>query len=110
MLANSLTCNKPKPIQVILDTDGAFESSYATLVLALASSQSLPPVKLVGVTTSPTGEAYCNNSNAYPNLKRDMLRNFSPEEGDVNGLTQKILSIAHYNTASTAVMRYSSSN
>ena len=98
-LPTASLANKPKPIQVILDTDGAFESSYATLVLALASSQSLPPVKLVGVTTSPTGEAYCNNSNAYPNLKRDMLRNFSPEEGDVNGLTQKILSIAHYNKA-----------
>ncbi len=90
---------KPKPVRVILDHDGAFEASYAILVLALASSQPEPPVKLVAVTTSATGEAYCNNSNGYPDLKRDLLGNFSPEEGDVNGLTQKILSIAQYNKA-----------
>ena len=88
-----------KPVRVILDTDGAFESSYALLVLALASSQPSPPVKLVGVTTAPTGEAYCNNSNAYPDLKRTLLGSFSPEEGDINGLTQKILSIAQYSKA-----------
>ena len=88
-----------KPVRVILDTDGAFESSYAALVLALASSQPSPPVKLVGVTTAPTGEGYCNNSNGYPDLKQDLLGSFSAEEGDINGIIQKILSIAQYNKA-----------
>ena len=88
-----------KPVRVILDTDGAFESSYTALVLALASSKPSPPINLVAVTTAPTGEGYCNNSNGYPNLKQDLLGNFSAAEGDVNGLTQKVLSIAQYSKA-----------
>lgn len=88
-----------KPLRVILDHDGAFEASYAILSLAIASQLPSPPVKLIAVTTAATGEAYCTNSNGYPNLKPDLLGNFSAAEGTVDGLTQKILSIAQYRNA-----------
>ena len=91
-----------KPIRIILDHDGAFEANYAILTLAIASQLPSPPVKLIGVTTAATGEAYCNNSNGYPTLKRldpDLLGSFKDEEGTVDGLTQKLLSIAQYKKA-----------
>ena len=88
-----------KPLKVIFDTDGAFEDFYALLVLALSSQQSHAPVKLIGVTTMAHGEAYCNNSNGYPELKQELLGAFTPEEGSIDGLAQKVLSIAQYNQA-----------
>ena len=88
-----------KPINVILDHDGGFEDYYSLLVLALASQKSNPPVKLLGVTTAPNGESYCNNSNGYPELKKELLGSFSTDEGTINGISQKILSIAGYNQA-----------
>lgn len=87
------------PIRVIIDEDGAFESSYALLVLALASQQDSPPVNLIGITTAADGESYCNNSNGYPDFKQALLGNFSPEEGAIDRLTQKVLSLAQYNQA-----------
>lgn len=87
------------PIRVIIDEDGAFESSYALLVLALASQQDSPPVNLIGITTVADGESYCNNSNGYPDFKQALLGNFSPEEGAIDRLTQKVLSLAQYNKA-----------
>lgn len=88
-----------EPIRVIFDHDGGFEDYYALLVLALASQQSSPPVKLLGVTTAPNGEGYCNNSHGYPELKQSLLGTFSAEEGTIDGLTQKILSVAQYSGA-----------
>ena len=88
-----------KPINVILDHDGGFEDYYSLLVLALASQKSNPPVKLLGVTTAPNGESYCNNSNGYPELKKDLLGSFSADEGTINGISQKILSVAGYDQA-----------
>ncbi|MBD0268520.1 MAG: nucleoside hydrolase [Cyanobacteria bacterium Co-bin8] len=88
-----------EPIRVIYDTDGAFEDFYAVLVLALASQQPNPPVKLIGVTTMAHGEAYCNNSSGYPQLKQDLLGNFSAEEGTIDGIFQKVISLAQYNDA-----------
>ncbi len=102
----SVICLPPafaaKPVRIILDHDGAFEANYAILTLAIVSQLPSPPAKLIGVTTAATGEAYCNNSNGYPTLKRlapDLLGGFSDEEGTVDGLTQKILSIAQYQKA-----------
>ena len=91
--------NKVKPIRVIFDTDGAFEDYYALLTLALASQLDDPPVKLVGVTTMAHGEAYCNNSNGYPDLKQALLADFRVEEGTIDGITQKVLSVAEYDEA-----------
>lgn len=88
-----------KPIRVILDQDGAFEDYYALLVLSLASSQDSPPINLIGVTTAPVGESYCKDSNGYPDLKKAFLGNFSLEEGTIDGITQKVLSLAKYNKA-----------
>lgn len=91
-----------KPVRIILDHDGAFEANYAILTLAIVSQMPSPPAKLIGVTTAATGEAYCNNSNGYPSLKRldpDLLGSFSDAEGTVDGLTQKVLSIAQYKKA-----------
>jgi inosine-uridine nucleoside N-ribohydrolase len=88
-----------KPIRVIFDTDGAFEDFYALLVLAVASQQKNPPVELLGVTTMAHGEAYCKDSAGYPELKRDLIRGFSVEEGTIDGLMQKVLSIAQYKKA-----------
>jgi inosine-uridine nucleoside N-ribohydrolase len=91
-----------KPVRVILDHDGAFEANYAILTLAIASQLPSPPVRLMGVTTAATGEAYCNHSNGYPTLKRiapDLIGNFRDDEGTVDGLTQKVLSIAQYQRA-----------
>jgi len=87
------------PIRVIFDHDGGFEDYYALLFLALASQGSSPPVKLVGVTTEPNGESYCNNSNGYPSLKKDILGNFSVREGTIDGITQKVLSLTEYSKA-----------
>ncbi|XGV94466.1 MAG: hypothetical protein ACAF41_17130 [Leptolyngbya sp. BL-A-14] len=101
-IACSSSAVAAKPVRIILDHDGAFEANYAILTLAIASQLPAPPVKLIGVTTAATGEAYCNNSNGYPTLKReapDLLGSFSDEEGTVDGLTQKILSIAQYKKA-----------
>ena len=101
-IACSSSAFAAKPVRIILDHDGAFEANYAILTLAVASQLPSPPVKLIAVTTSATGEAYCNNSNGYPTLKRedpDLLGSFSNEEGTVDGLTQKILSIAQYKKA-----------
>src|SRR5579883_1552936 len=95
----SASAHTTKPIRIILDHDGAFEASYAILSLAIASQLPSPPVKLIGVTTAATGEAYCKDSNGYPSLKPDLLGNFSADEGTVDGLTQKILSIAQYKKA-----------
>ncbi|MCG8362324.1 MAG: nucleoside hydrolase [Pseudanabaenales cyanobacterium] len=91
--------NEIEPIRVIFDTDGAFEDYYALLTLALASQLDDPPVKLIGVTTMAHGEAYCNNSNGYPDLKQTLLADFSVEEGTIDGITQKVLSIAAYDGA-----------
>lgn len=88
-----------KPIRVILDHDGGFEDYYAVLVLGLASQLNSPPIKLIGVTTSAVGESYCQGSNGYPDLKKEFLGNFSSEEGTIDGLTQKVLSIAQNNEA-----------
>ena len=88
-----------KPINVILDHDGGFEDYYSLLVLALDSQKNNPAVKLLGVTTAPNGESYCNNSNGYPELKKDLLGSFSADEGTINGISQKILSIAGYDQA-----------
>jgi inosine-uridine nucleoside N-ribohydrolase len=85
-----------KPMKVIFDTDGAFEDFYAVLVLALASQQADPPIELIGVTTMAHGEAYCNNSSGYPELKQALLGTFSPEEGSIDGLFQKVLSLTQY--------------
>lgn len=87
------------PMRVIFDHDGAFEDYYALLILALASQSDFPPIKLIGVTTMPHGESYCEDSNGYPDLKQALLGNFTPEEGSINGITQKVLSIAQYNEA-----------
>jgi inosine-uridine nucleoside N-ribohydrolase len=87
------------PMRVILDIDGAFEDYYALLILALSSQAPNPPVELVGVTTMAHGEAYCNNSSGYPELKQELLGTFSPEEGAIDGIAQKVLSIAQYNKA-----------
>ncbi len=87
------------PIRVIFDHDGGFEDYYALLVLALASQGDSPPVKLIGATTMAHGESYCNNSNGYPELKQALLGNFSVEEGTIDGITQKVLSVAQYNKA-----------
>ncbi|MBW4520939.1 MAG: nucleoside hydrolase [Scytolyngbya sp. HA4215-MV1] len=88
-----------KPIRVIFDSDGAFEDFYALLVLAVASQQKASPVELLGVTTMAHGEAYCKDSAGYPELKRDLIRGFSVEEGTIDGLMQKVLSIAQYKKA-----------
>ena len=88
-----------RPIRVIFDHDGAFEDYYAILTLALASQQKSPPVKLIGITTMAHGESYCNNSEGYPELKRELLGDFSPEAGSIDGLTQKVLAIAQYREA-----------
>ncbi|NMG08203.1 nucleoside hydrolase [Brasilonema sp. UFV-L1] len=88
-----------KPIRMIIDHDGAFEDFYALLVLSLASTQDSPPINLIGVTTSPVGESYCKDSNGYPDRKQALLGNFSPEEGTIDGITQKVLSLAKYNKA-----------
>ncbi|GEM_PF-1386851 len=88
-----------KPVRVILDHDGGFEDYYAVLVLALASQGEAPPVKLIGVTTAPNGESYCNGSNGYPDRKQALLGSFSVEEGTIDGITQKILSLAQYDRA-----------
>ena len=101
-IAYSPSAFATKPVRIILDHDGAFEANYAILTLAIASQLPSPPAKLIGVTTAATGEAYCNNSNGYPTLKRadpDLLGSFSDEEGTVDGLTQKVLSIAQYKQA-----------
>jgi inosine-uridine nucleoside N-ribohydrolase len=87
------------PIRVILDHDGGFEDYYAVLVVALASQGKAPPVKLIGVTTAPNGESYCNGSNGYPDLKQALLGTFSAAEGTIDGITQKILSVAQYSKA-----------
>lgn len=107
------TAHNKKPIRVIYDHDGAFEDFYALLSLSLASQLKSPPVELIGVTTAPHGESYCNNSNGYPQLKRELLGRFSPQEGSIDGITQKILSVAGYRKANiysgcdeeTAVLR-----
>lgn len=88
-----------EPISVILDHDGGFEDYYSLLILAVASQKKSPPVKLLGVTTEPNGESYCKDSNAYPDFKRNLLGNFKVEEGTIDGLTQKVLSLAQYNQA-----------
>lgn len=88
-----------EPIRVIFDHDGAFEDYYAILTLALASQLDSPPVKLIGITTMAHGESYCPGSNGYPDLKQDLLGNFSPEEGSIDGITQKVLSLAQYEGA-----------
>ncbi|MGV0026620.1 nucleoside hydrolase [Phormidesmis priestleyi] len=88
-----------EPIRVILDHDGGFEDYYSLLVLALASQKNAPPVKLLGVTTASNGESYCKDSHGYPELKKDLLGNFSAEEGAISGITQKVLSIAGYRDA-----------
>lgn len=88
-----------EPLRVIIDHDGGFEDYYAVLILALASKQNPAPIDLVGVTTTAVGESYCKDSNGYPQLKQALLGNFSVEEGTIDGITQKILSIAQYDKA-----------
>ncbi|KAM3113801.1 nucleoside hydrolase [Phormidesmis sp. 146-33] len=88
-----------EPIRVILDHDGGFEDYYSLLVLALASQKDAPPVKLLGVTTASNGESYCKDSNGYPELKKELLGNFSADEGSISGITQKVLSVAGYSGA-----------
>lgn len=96
----SLAADLPRStVRVILDHDGAFEDFYATVTLALASQLNPAPVKLIGVTTSPTGEAYCAGSNGYPDYKRAFLGNFSVQEGTIDGITQKVLSLTQYSGA-----------
>jgi inosine-uridine nucleoside N-ribohydrolase len=90
---------RAKPIRVIYDTDGAFEDFYALLVLGLVSQQKNPPIELIGVTTMAHGEAYCNDSNGYPQFKQDLLAGFSVEEGTIDGLMQKVLSLTQYKKA-----------
>jgi inosine-uridine nucleoside N-ribohydrolase len=86
-----------KPTNLILDHDGAFEDYYNILVAALLSEEKNPKIKLIGVTTNAVGESYCAGSNRYP-------KNY-PVDGDVknvsidrsiDGLTEKVLSIAKY--------------
>jgi inosine-uridine nucleoside N-ribohydrolase len=90
---------RAKPIRVIYDTDGAFEDFYALLVLGLTSQQKNPPIELIGVTTMAHGEAYCNNSNGYPELKQELLEGFTAEEASIDGLMQKVLSLTQYKKA-----------
>jgi hypothetical protein len=53
----------------------------------------------LGVTAASNGESYCKDSHGYPELKKDLLGNFSAEEGTISGITQKVLSIAGYRDA-----------
>lgn len=68
--------------RVVLDHDGAFEDFYA----ALESQRNHPSIRLIAVTLSPVGEAYCPGSNGFPDQKEESI-------GD---LTEKVLSIAGY--------------
>jgi inosine-uridine nucleoside N-ribohydrolase len=94
--------------KVIFDHDGAFEDLVALTALVAKTKDSSSSIELIGVTTQAHGEAYCNGSSGYPDLKREILENpenhydyatkggtppaeFTVEEGTINGITEKIL-------------------
>ena len=61
--------------KVIFDHDGAFEDLVALTALVAKTKDSSSSIELIGVTTQAHGEAYCNRSSGYPDLKKEILEN-----------------------------------